>query len=76
MIGILTIVVLLFTPWHILLFSFNIYVLVYGLRNVGLNDLLVNNLQDFIMVNPKLNGEPIGFIYRREPKFNGEVAKY
>lgn len=28
------------TPWYILLFAFNMYILVYGLKNVGLNDVL------------------------------------
>ena len=40
------------TPWHILLFAFNMYVLVYGLRNVGLNELIVHYLQDFIQDSP------------------------
>jgi arsenical pump membrane protein len=29
------------TPWHILIFAFSMYVLIYGLHNVGLTDLLV-----------------------------------
>ncbi len=40
------------TPWHILLFAFNMYVLVYGLKNVGLNDLLVDNLSTFVADGP------------------------
>ncbi|KAB7704726.1 arsenic transporter [Bacillus aerolatus] len=39
------------TPWHVLLFAFNMYVLVYGLRNVGLNHLIVENLKGFVMAN-------------------------
>ncbi|UYY98160.1 arsenic transporter [Peribacillus frigoritolerans] len=40
------------TPWHVLLFAFNMYVLVYGLKNVGLNDYLVSNLKPLIMDSP------------------------
>jgi arsenical pump membrane protein len=29
------------TPWHILIFAFSMYVLIYGLHNVGLTELLV-----------------------------------
>lgn len=29
------------TPWHILIFSFSMYVVIYGLHNAGLTDLLV-----------------------------------
>ena len=36
------------TPWHILLFAFNMYVLVYGLKNVGLNTFLVAILKEHI----------------------------
>lgn len=39
------------TPWHILLFAFNMYVLVYGLKNVGLNDFIVENLTGLISNN-------------------------
>ncbi|MCD7035429.1 arsenic transporter [Metabacillus sp. GX 13764] len=35
------------TPWHILIFAFSMYVLVYGLKNAGLNDLLVSQLKGF-----------------------------
>lgn len=37
------------TPWHILLFAFNMYVLVYGLRNIGLNDFIVDLLRETIV---------------------------
>lgn len=30
------------TPWHILLFAFSMYVIVYGLNNIGLTNYLVN----------------------------------
>ncbi|WP_433745359.1 arsenic transporter [Falsibacillus pallidus] len=36
------------TPWHILLFAFNMYVLVYGLKNVGLNTFLTTHLQNYV----------------------------
>jgi arsenical pump membrane protein len=30
------------TPWHILVFAFSMYVIIYGLHNAGLTQLLVN----------------------------------
>lgn len=30
------------TPWHILLFAFSMYVIIYGLNNIGLTDFLVS----------------------------------
>ncbi|WP_046179349.1 arsenic transporter [Domibacillus tundrae] len=39
------------TPWHILLFAFNMYVLVYGLKNVGLNELIVVYLKEIVTEN-------------------------
>ena len=36
------------TPWLILLFAFNMYVLVYGIRNIGLNDFIVHSLSEII----------------------------
>lgn len=36
------------TPWHILVFAFSMYVLVYGLKNVGLNDFLVEHLKGLV----------------------------
>lgn len=39
------------TPWHIILFAFSIYVVVYGLNNIGLTELLVKNLRDPISAN-------------------------
>jgi arsenical pump membrane protein len=29
------------TPWHILIFAFSMYVIIYGLHNLGLTDMLV-----------------------------------
>jgi arsenical pump membrane protein len=36
------------TPWHILIFAFSMYVLVYGLQNVGLTSFLVKHLQPLV----------------------------
>jgi arsenical pump membrane protein len=40
------------TPWHVLLFAFNMYVLVYGLKNVGLSDFIVDQFRDYIVGQP------------------------
>jgi arsenical pump membrane protein len=40
--------VMMKTPWHIFIFAFSMYILVYGLRNVGLNSWLVENLSGYI----------------------------
>lgn len=29
------------TPWHILIFAFNMYVIIYGLHNIGLTELII-----------------------------------
>lgn len=39
------------TPWHILLFAFNMYVLVYGLKNIGLTNVILYMLKDVIEYN-------------------------
>lgn len=36
------------SPWHIFLFAFSMYVLVYGLQNVGLNNIIINSLKGFV----------------------------
>ncbi|WP_261132145.1 arsenic transporter [Bacillus sp. Marseille-Q3570] len=36
------------TPWHILLFAFSMYILVYGLKNIGLNEILVHHLYEVV----------------------------
>ncbi|WP_347723214.1 arsenic transporter [Lysinibacillus capsici] len=33
------------SPWYIFLFAFNMYVLVYGLKNVGLNDIIIKTFK-------------------------------
>lgn len=40
--------VIINSPWHILIFAFSMYVLVYGLKNVGLNTLIILNFKEFI----------------------------
>ncbi|WP_028401462.1 arsenic transporter [Ectobacillus panaciterrae] len=35
-------------PWHILVFAFAMYILIYGLRNIGLTDLLVHILKPVV----------------------------
>lgn len=39
------------TPWHILLFAFGMYVVVYGLHKIGLTAWLVHELSPFIASN-------------------------
>jgi arsenical pump membrane protein len=36
------------TPWHIFIFAFSMYVLIYGLQNIGLTDFLVNMLEPIV----------------------------
>ncbi|CAG9623709.1 arsenic transporter [Sutcliffiella rhizosphaerae] len=36
------------TPWHIFIFAFSMYVLIYGLQNIGLTDLLVTILEPVV----------------------------
>ncbi|MDQ0860565.1 ArsB/NhaD family transporter [Bacillus sp. V2I10] len=36
------------TPWHIFLFAFGMYVLVYGLHNIGLSHYLTMQLKDYV----------------------------
>ncbi|WP_099158990.1 arsenic transporter [Virgibacillus ndiopensis] len=36
------------TPWHILIFAFSMYVLVYGLKNVGFNTVLFEHLHSLV----------------------------
>ncbi|WLV23714.1 arsenic transporter [Aciduricibacillus chroicocephali] len=40
------------TPWHILIFAFNMYVLVFGLRNVGLNEVIMHLVRDVVVNSP------------------------
>ncbi|SFA71944.1 MULTISPECIES: arsenic transporter [unclassified Bacillus (in: firmicutes)] len=40
--------VLVKTPWHIFVFAFNMYVVIYGLHNIGLTDFLVSNLEPML----------------------------
>lgn len=41
----------LITPWYMIPFAFSIYVVVYGLHNIGLTGLLVNNLKEPLAAN-------------------------
>jgi arsenical pump membrane protein len=36
------------TPWHIFLFAFGMYVLVYGLHNIGLSHYLTMQLKEYV----------------------------
>ncbi len=36
------------TPWHVLVFAFSMYVIVYGLHNIGLTELLVTKLHPLV----------------------------
>ncbi|MGM0884251.1 MAG: ArsB/NhaD family transporter [Bacillota bacterium] len=36
------------TPWYILLFAFSMYVIIYGLNNIGLTDWLIQLLQPIV----------------------------
>ncbi len=36
------------TPWHILLFAFSMYILVFGLHNVGITNSIIDFLKPFI----------------------------
>ena len=57
------------TPWHIFIFAFTMYVIVYGLQNIGLTDLLVNYLKP--MVSDNLFNASISWVplYRFCPMF-------
>lgn len=39
------------TPWHILIFAFSMYVLVYGLKNAGLNTLIISTFKENIQLD-------------------------
>jgi arsenical pump membrane protein len=36
------------TPWYILVFAFSMYVIIYGLHNIGLTDLLINYMRPMV----------------------------
>ncbi|RDW16494.1 arsenic transporter [Oceanobacillus arenosus] len=36
------------TPWHILIFAFSMYVIIYGLHNAGLTDFLVREAEPIV----------------------------
>ncbi|MCL6573624.1 MAG: arsenic transporter [Bacillus sp. (in: Bacteria)] len=35
-------------PWHILIFAFSMYVIIFGLHNIGLTNLLLDNLKSLV----------------------------
>lgn len=39
------------TPWHIIIFAFSIYVVVYSLHNIGLTALIVERLREPMLAN-------------------------
>jgi arsenical pump membrane protein len=39
------------TPWHIILFAFSIYIVVYGLHNIGLTEFLIQHLRAPLSAN-------------------------
>ncbi|SFL54175.1 arsenical pump membrane protein [Paenibacillus sp. 1_12] len=40
------------SPWHILLFAFSMYVIIYGLHNVGMTALIINQFGDSVGKSP------------------------
>jgi arsenical pump membrane protein len=36
------------TPWHILIFAFNMYVIIYGLHNIGLTEILLTYITPLV----------------------------
>ncbi len=36
------------TPWHIFIFAFNMYVIIFGLHNIGLTDMIIHYLEPFL----------------------------
>lgn len=36
------------TPWNILVFAFSMYVIIYGLHNIGLTEMLIHHLQPLV----------------------------
>jgi arsenical pump membrane protein len=39
------------TPWHIFVFAFNMYVIIFGLHNIGLTKVLIFHLEPFVSSN-------------------------
>ncbi|EKN70048.1 arsenical pump family protein [Neobacillus bataviensis LMG 21833] len=35
-------------PWHILIFAFSMYVIIFGLHNIGLTSILIDNLKPLV----------------------------
>lgn len=43
--------ILIKTPWHILIFAYSMYILVYGLHNIGLTNYLIYYLKPYVAMN-------------------------
>ena len=63
------------TPWHIFVFAFTMYIIIYGLNNIGLSNLLVKNLQ-FIVSDNLFNASLImgGLLSLMSNLFNNHPA--
>lgn len=40
------------SPWHIIIFAFSMYVVIFGLHNVGLTSIIINTLGDTVAAHP------------------------
>ncbi|MDR7314670.1 arsenical pump membrane protein [Brevibacillus nitrificans] len=40
------------SPWHILVFAFSMYVIIFGLHNVGMTSIIVNTFGDTVAKDP------------------------
>jgi arsenical pump membrane protein len=63
------------TPWHILIFAFSMYVIIYGLHNAGLTDMLVKICKP--IVNKQLlyaSGVMVGLVSVLSNLFNNHPA--
>lgn len=54
--------ILIGSPWHIFLFAFNMYVLIYGMKNVGLYVQLVTVLKPFVSIDAFNATMVMGFV--------------
>ncbi|MGI6711507.1 MAG: arsenic transporter [Bacillota bacterium] len=50
------------TPWHIIIFAFSMYVIVYGLHNAGLTSMIVNLCRELVSSNHLNTCFIIGFL--------------
>lgn len=63
------------TPWHILVFAFGMYVVIYGLNNIGLTDILVDFFRPMV-AGDLLNGSLMmgGLVTVMSTLFNNHPA--